>query len=153
MSLLKIYTSSKPKAKTKGKPTKAQVEAEANWVRLNKEWDNVPKFANKSKLNPTSKPPVSVVLGHDLNSSTQVSAKARRSKVAKELLYFTGPVAPPGRETRVLPSLSTGEGEATKVNNMKYTGTKMMGIATLHKSVAVPVFSAEDAVDISKMRR
>lgn len=34
-----------------------------------------------------------------------------------------------------------------------YTGTKMIGIATLHKSNAVPVFSEDDAKDISKMRR
>jgi hypothetical protein len=34
-----------------------------------------------------------------------------------------------------------------------YTGTKVKGIATMHKSNAVPVFSDEEAVDISKMRR
>jgi hypothetical protein len=34
-----------------------------------------------------------------------------------------------------------------------YTGTKVMGIATMHKSNAVPVFSDEEAVDIAKMRR
>ena len=34
-----------------------------------------------------------------------------------------------------------------------YTGTMVKGIATMHKSNAVPVFSDEQAVDISKMRR
>lgn len=34
-----------------------------------------------------------------------------------------------------------------------YTGTKVKGIATMHKSNAVPVFSDEEAIDISKMRR
>lgn len=34
-----------------------------------------------------------------------------------------------------------------------YTGTKILGIATMHKSNLVPVFSDEEAVDISKMRR
>jgi hypothetical protein len=34
-----------------------------------------------------------------------------------------------------------------------YTGTKVLGIATMHKSNAVPVFAAEDAVEISRMRR
>jgi hypothetical protein len=34
-----------------------------------------------------------------------------------------------------------------------YTGDAMIGIATLHKSNAVPVFSEQDAKDISKMRR
>lgn len=34
-----------------------------------------------------------------------------------------------------------------------YTGTKVKGIGTMHKSNAVPIFSDEEAVDISKMRR
>lgn len=34
-----------------------------------------------------------------------------------------------------------------------YTGTAMLGIATMHKSNAVPVFSEQDAHDISRMRR
>jgi len=34
-----------------------------------------------------------------------------------------------------------------------YTGTKMVGIATMHKSNSVPVFSDEEAIDIARMRR
>ena len=34
-----------------------------------------------------------------------------------------------------------------------YTGDKMLGIATMHKSNSVPVFRAEDAVEIARMRR
>ena len=34
-----------------------------------------------------------------------------------------------------------------------YTGDKIKGIGTMHKSNAVPVFSDEEAVAISKMRR
>lgn len=34
-----------------------------------------------------------------------------------------------------------------------YTGTKLLGIATMHKSNMVPVFSQEDAEQIAKMRR
>jgi hypothetical protein len=36
---------------------------------------------------------------------------------------------------------------------MQYTGDKVKGIATMHKSNAVPVFTNEEAIDISKMRR
>jgi hypothetical protein len=36
---------------------------------------------------------------------------------------------------------------------MRYTGEKLIGIGTLHKSNAVPIFSEEDAVDQAKMRR
>ena len=34
-----------------------------------------------------------------------------------------------------------------------YTGTKVLGIAVLHKSCLQPVFSQEEAIDIAKMRR
>jgi hypothetical protein len=34
-----------------------------------------------------------------------------------------------------------------------YTGDKLIGIATMHKSNSVPVFSHEDAIEISRMRR
>ena len=35
----------------------------------------------------------------------------------------------------------------------QYTGTKMIGIGTMHKSNAVPIFSNEEAHDIATMRR
>ncbi|HEY6437594.1 MAG TPA: hypothetical protein VIY47_13460 [Ignavibacteriaceae bacterium] len=34
-----------------------------------------------------------------------------------------------------------------------YTGTKIIGIGTMHKSNMVPIFSDDEAKDISKMRR
>jgi hypothetical protein len=34
-----------------------------------------------------------------------------------------------------------------------YTGSAMKGIGTLHKSNAVPIFSAEEAIDQANMRR
>jgi hypothetical protein len=34
-----------------------------------------------------------------------------------------------------------------------YTGNKMKGIATMHKSNAVPVFTDAEAKEISSMRR
>jgi hypothetical protein len=42
---------------------------------------------------------------------------------------------------------------AVRPEDKVYTGTAMIGIGQLHKSNAIPVFSQEDAVDISKMRR
>lgn len=66
---------------------------------------------------------------------------------------YTPPIAV-RRETPNYPSVDTG-GNATKpVDSVKvYTGTKMIGIGQLHKSNAVPVFSSDDAKEISKMRR
>ena len=63
------------------------------------------------------------------------------------------PAKPYVRETPHIPSLNTGFGNATKAPTKVYTGDKIVGIATLHKSNAVPVFHKEDAVEISKMRR
>lgn len=42
---------------------------------------------------------------------------------------------------------------ATMVSSKVYTGSAVLGISTLHKSNAIPVFSKEEAVSISKMRR
>ncbi len=51
------------------------------------------------------------------------------------------------------PSLNSGLAVATLAPAKVYTGTKVKGIATMHKSNAVPVFSDQEAIDISKMRR
>lgn len=54
-----------------------------------------------------------------------------------------------------IPSLNGGceTSAAIKAPAKVYTGTKVLGIATMHKSNAVPVFAAEEAVEISQMRR
>ena len=60
---------------------------------------------------------------------------------------------PEGRNTTAhIKSVDTG-GNATVKEAKVYTGTKVKGIATMHKSNAVPVFSDQEAIDISKMRR
>jgi hypothetical protein len=77
--------------------------------------------------------------------------KRTRALKAEPLSYKLS--APPGRTTsNHIPSRNTG-GNATMAPPKVYTGTKVKGIATMHKSNAVPVFSDEEAVDISRMRR
>jgi hypothetical protein len=57
-------------------------------------------------------------------------------------------------ELRQLPSLDTGhKGAVTVRQPMQYTGNKIVGIGTMHKSNAVPIFSDQEAKDISSMRR
>jgi hypothetical protein len=63
------------------------------------------------------------------------------------------PKTPPGRETPRVESQDTGWVPCVKIKDNEYTGTKIKGICTMHKSNAVPVFSDEEAIDISKMRR
>ena len=78
--------------------------------------------------------------------------KRRRAMAAEPLVYSLD--TPVGRtNTHHIPSLNTVGGVATLAPAKVYTGTKVNGIATMHKSNAVPVFSDEEAIDISKMRR
>jgi len=77
--------------------------------------------------------------------------KRKRAMKAEPLAYKLS--TPPGRNTtHSIPSRVT-EGHSTATVHKVYTGDKVLGIATMHKSNAVPVFRAEDAVEISKMRR
>lgn len=53
-----------------------------------------------------------------------------------------------------IPSLDTGhKGAVTVKQPMRYTGDNIVGIGTMHKSNAVPIFSDQEAKDISSMRR
>ena len=62
-------------------------------------------------------------------------------------------VVDPRRSTDHIPSINTGQAIAAKKPVLQYTGDAMIGIGQLHKSNAIPIFQAEDAIDISKMRR
>lgn len=79
--------------------------------------------------------------------------KRKRAMTAEPLKGNYSLSIPDGRNTTAhLKSVDTG-GNALLKPSPVYTGTKVKGIATMHKSNAVPVFSDEEAVDISKMRR
>jgi len=74
-----------------------------------------------------------------------------RAMKAEPLVYKLA--APDGRmTTHHIPSRDTG-GNATLAPAKVYTGSRVKGIATMHKSNAVPVFSDEEAIEISRMRR
>jgi len=77
--------------------------------------------------------------------------KRKRAMSAETLSYNLSASIP--RNTKHIPSRDTGLGNATLKPAKQYTGTKVKGIATMHKSNAVPVFSDEEAQDISRMRR
>jgi hypothetical protein len=78
--------------------------------------------------------------------------KRKRALSAEPLSYKLS--APPGREsTSRAPSLNSGLGVATLAPAKVYTGDKIKGIGTMHKSNAVPIFSDEEAIAIANMRR
>jgi len=90
----------------------------------------------------------------ELKKKWDVDAEEKRrtrALKAEPLVYKLS--APAGRSTtHHIPSVNTG-GNATLAAPKVYTGTKVKGIATMHKSNAVPVFSDEEAIEISRMRR
>lgn len=78
--------------------------------------------------------------------------KRKRAMSAEPLSYSLS--TPAGRETQKVASLDTGHTGAVKTRDIpQYTGTKIKGIGTMHKSNAVPIFSDEEAQDIARMRR
>jgi len=83
----------------------------------------------------------------------EAEEKKRKRALAAEPLSYTLS-APVGRETKRINSLDTGHSGAVRTKDIpQYTGTKILGIGTMHKSNAVPIFSDEQAVEISTMRR
>jgi hypothetical protein len=118
--------------KKKGPRRWASAEAKRKAELLQEEWEqrlgNFKKMAPKFSRNP-SPPPTS---RGTLKPTMRV---------------------PPGRETPYIASRDTGWVPCVKPADQAYTGTKVKGIGTMHKSNAVPIFSDEEAVDISKMRR
>lgn len=74
-----------------------------------------------------------------------VDVKKSKTVLVKDIPYR--------RETIQYPSLNSDKGNTFKPKDKVYTGTAVLGIGTLHKSNAVPVFSKEDAEDQAKMRR
>lgn len=103
-------------------------ELAAEWQQRQADWAKLtPKFAGQSRAGLTGQP----------------LAQSRIS-----------PQYPPGREPQVIPSRADTPGAvAARPADKVYTGTKIKGIGTLHKSNAVPIFSDDEAVAIAHMRR
>jgi hypothetical protein len=82
------------------------------------------------------------------NTSSSFSGK----KNIKSVMPLKQP-EPFRRETPVYKSLPFTGDACSRPPDKFYTGDKMLGIGTLHKSNAVPIFSKEDAKDQANMRR
>ena len=78
-------------------------------------------------------------------------------KSTNRVVTIPGVVTKPyrrGSDAKKIPSIDTGAtGAISSSPRQMYTGTKMLGIGTLHKSNAVPVFSEDEAADMARMRR
>jgi hypothetical protein len=92
----------------------------------------------------------------ELNASWETMLKKYENKklIKPQSDAFTYSLGTPAcRETPKIPSLPFTGGPCALKPNPVYTGTKVKGIGTMHKSNAVPVFSDEEARDIATMRR
>lgn len=111
--------------KKKGKKKFASAEAKRKAEQLSKEWDELQK-------------------------------KYEPKKVVRKVFKVES-LSPAMSTPRVvpsaIPSLVTPGGDCSVKESVKYTGTKVLGIATMHKSNPVPVFSDEEAIAVSSMRR
>ena len=81
-----------------------------------------------------------------------VAKWAPKKTVTKNVKPLQEP-APYRRQTPHYPSLNSNEYNVYRKDTMQYTGDKMKGIGTLHKSNAVPIFTDEEAKDQANMRR
>lgn len=121
-----LSTTGKRKSKRKFATSEQAAKARANkesWQQFMKKWDIKPQ------------------------------EKTKRRPSQQGLVQQKAWAPPPGRETPHYPSLNSESGVAVKKPVQQYTGDAMIGIGQLHKSNSIPVFKAEDAVDIAKMRR
>jgi hypothetical protein len=87
------------------------------------------------------------------NNTNLFKTRSTRSLNIPYVKPFPKLSPPPGRETRIIPSLDTGTGFGSKKENLKYTGTKVIGVSVVHKSCLQPVFSETEAKDFASMRR
>jgi hypothetical protein len=117
--------------KKRGKQKWASAEAKRKSELLKEEWEQ--RLGTFKKMAP------------------QFSSRAVEPKRTGTLTVKN--TTPPGRETPYIESRDTGWVACVKVKDKEYTGTKIKGIGTMHKSNAVPVFSDQEAKDISSMRR
>ena len=115
--------------KRKGKHKWASAEQKRQHEQLEREWQELLKRQ-----------------GADLEAQKQKRALKAKPYVAK--------VNPRIAELRKISSVDSGHTGAVNVKQTpQYTGDKIIGIGTMHKSNAVPIFNDEAAKDISKMRR
>jgi hypothetical protein len=123
----------KPKAKQR---TKAQQE----------QFEQSHREYNKSMKRMGCHDQMMSLADYDLYVRGQYKPKLKGVYVAPETKSYQ-------RETKRYESFGDGVGVATKKESQKYTGTLIKGIATMHKSNAVPVIDQQQAIEISNMRR
>lgn len=126
---------------------------EGPWLTMTGKKRGKPKFASAEHARKSRELDAS---WKELQKKWEVEAdekKRRRAMSAPPLAGNYKLTVPAGRDTKHIPSRDTAGGSASLAPAKVYTGTKVKGIGTMHKSNAVPIFSDEEAIAISNMRR
>jgi hypothetical protein len=124
--------------KPKFKMTKAKhAELQSDWMQHNRDLkrDGLPKISFDEYVD-----------------NRRGIVRKKPAQVSKVEVFNTTPYR---REEPRIPSLMTmgSPDSCAKKEPLKYTGTLVKGIATMHKSNAVPVINEQEMQDISRMRR
>lgn len=91
---------------------------------------------------------------NDLQKKWGIEAEnKKKSRAMSAEVWKPEPASYRGRSDPKIPSLPFTGGPCAMPPAKVYTGTKVKGIGTMHKSNAVPIFSDEEAIEISRMRR
>ncbi len=101
-------------------------ELAANWDNMQRQWQDYKPFSGRS-------------------TQSKTSVKGTTMIVNTSYVRDTGPRIPSKNPADMSP--------AVKKEAPVYTGTKMKGIGVMHKSNSVPIFSDDEAKEISSMRR
>lgn len=102
----------------------------------------------RSRLTKTQKAKRKVLL------KEQRTAKKEMLEMKKGPLNMADMRAEESRRYREMyPSLDSESGLGLKKESPQYTGDLLIGIATMHKSNAVPVLKQEDAEDLARMNQ
>lgn len=97
----------------------------------------------------------------NLTSYNKYKPRKKKRTTGNELKKYTPksferyvPQATPyRRETKEYPSVMSTQHNTTKVEPLRYTGTLVKGISTMHKSNAVPILDEKEAKEHANMRR
>jgi|GEM_PF-694621 len=85
-------------------------------------------------------------------TSTTLNSKVPTSSSKDEVLPVTKTMEK-DRNHKIPSKPDTVKGPCSSKPSPVYTGSKVIGIGTMHKSNMVPIFSDDEAKDISSMRR
>ncbi len=85
--------------------------------------------------------------------SSSLALNSACAKTSQKTSTTAVPAQPASQHIQENPARPWITGPVSTKPSPIYTGTKVKGIGSMHKSNAVPVFSDEEAIDISRMRR